>query len=402
MKKLLKIYLLLTSINNLILSMEIDNSKKRKLKTEDFIENKKLKISDPSLENMPLEIKSYIALTAIEDIIKNNNVFKIFDKISKFLKPFLLINKEFSSLNREDFKNYFKKQTLKIAKEYYSKEINLSKNLDEELHEILVKNLLKIKSNRLYVVPEEDEVKAAKIIILGGKCPHLKIKSQFTSDNNVIFDSYDTFIELLTYNIFNKLIPFLISDPKLDINNNRYFTSKRPYRDTALIKAIKNDNKPIVELILRKKADLDINLTNKYNNNGLFYAIDQNEEIAKLILNKYKNKIDINHQNYYKTNALMKAIHKNKFKLVKIILNKFKDKIDINAKDKNGNTALIKSLGKDIRIIKILLKNPKIDIYIKNKKGQTAFSIAQAKDYTKSIKLLKELEYLRKFKLFGR
>ncbi|WP_455543069.1 ankyrin repeat domain-containing protein [Intestinibacter sp.] len=155
-----------------------------------------------------------------------------------------------------------------------------------------------------------------------------------------------------------KMINILINNCKVDLNT----LDKNKYRMPALTHAVMINNFKIVELLIKKGAD--INLGSCGNNRG--------------------------------NTPLMVASWNGNLKIVEILLKQ--KEICINQQDSNGYTPLIKAAirNKD-KIVEVLLKN-KADKYVRSKEGMTALDYAtkNMKEHSKESQYAKKIVELLK------
>ena len=164
---------------------------------------------------------------------------------------------------------------------------------------------------------------------------------------------------------------------KLLLDNGANINIQNVLGNTPLIYAFVLGNDNIFELLLKKKANVNIKKY-KDGNTVLIMACKKNKtEIVKLLL---KNKdTDLNIQDDDGNTGLIMACKNNNIEIVQLLLDN--EAIDVNIQDKLGNTALFYiCIGKkNINIVKLLLKN-KANPYIKNNENVTASSILPKKD----------------------
>jgi ankyrin repeat protein len=188
--------------------------------------------------------------------------------------------------------------------------------------------------------------------------------------------------------------------------------------DTALILATKLNHPGIVELLLTKKADvnltdcndetalmiaakagnsniaallltsarIDLDTRQEYSGDtALIYATKwRRKEIIQLLLKKGAN---VNHPNYSNETALMIAIKADHQDIVKLLLNSAD--IDLDCQEKySGDTALISATRSDQTTIIDWLVEKHANINLTNCHNETALLIASRAGFLNSVKLL--------------
>lgn len=151
------------------------------------------------------------------------------------------------------------------------------------------------------------------------------------------------------------LTDILLSQPGINIDA---IANKK---ETALLYAIENHNRDMVEKLIAKGVDPNIKMTD--GDSALLSSLDKDFlDITNLLLNYKKTNIDI--QNNEGQTALILAIQQGNEDLVRKILEKGANP---NIVDNKGNNALrmASDLG-DVTIFNILLQSKKIDLSDKN------------------------------------
>ncbi len=156
-------------------------------------------------------------------------------------------------------------------------------------------------------------------------------------------------------------------------------------RTPLMYAAVRNYCVEILKLLLDKGKNIDINATDSEGNNALIYAVDRgNIDAVKLLLQK--KELDINKKNNKNETALTFAIRRNNLELVKLLLEKG---ADVNNANKLGITILMEATKCKPEIIKLLLdERNNIDINMVDPQGNTALMYAASGGYKNALELL--------------
>lgn len=149
--------------------------------------------------------------------------------------------------------------------------------------------------------------------------------------------------------------------------------------DIALINAVKNNDKKVIDLFMKREAD--VNTVDKNNKSSLIYAVCAgNTEVVKLLIAKGA---DVNVIDNDGKSALIYAFERNNIKIAKILLKK---KADINITDvnKTGLTPLIYAAEKKLSaetVDLIIGKTKQECLNFEDKNGCKAVDYLIANDY---------------------
>ena len=142
-------------------------------------------------------------------------------------------------------------------------------------------------------------------------------------------DGSNFLLKALVSKKFKLAIWLLENLDNIDVNAQNYTRL-----DSATILACKNKQRDILDLLIEKRADLE--LTNNEGKNAFIYAVQKGPlEIVELLIDKVE---DIDLQDAYGNTALMYTCKLGKTRTAKLLLNKFADP---NIKNIKGETALI-------------------------------------------------------------
>ncbi len=175
---------------------------------------------------------------------------------------------------------------------------------------------------------------------------------------------------------FKELVDSIICDPcskevlKFILNHeNLNINQKNINGDTALIKAVLQENEELVHMLINRGAD--INIQNNTGNSPLIIAVDNGyTSISQILL---QHGVDINMQNRDGDTALIKAVTHGYKELVDILI---ANKSNVNMQNSSGNSPLIIAIGKGFTSIAQALVENGADIYLENKSGECALTLA--------------------------
>uniref|UniRef100_A0A914DN02 Major sperm protein n=1 Tax=Acrobeloides nanus TaxID=290746 RepID=A0A914DN02_9BILA len=176
----------------------------------------------------------------------------------------------------------------------------------------------------------------------------------------------------------NKLIVELLLKHGADIEH------QNTEGETCLMTASSRNNIEVVCYLLEKGADS--NIKDKYGRTALFYVVNENKLIVKLLL---EHGADIEHQNTKGVTCLMYASYNNRIEIVRYLLKKG---ADVNRKDKNGSTALhyaARNKNDNKLIVELLLKHG-ADIEHQNTEGETCLMTASSRNNIEVVRYLLE------------
>jgi len=182
----------------------------------------------------------------------------------------------------------------------------------------------------------------------------------------------------LTFEDNQKIIELLINKgADLNLQNNN--------KDTALLYSSKNGYKDIAELLINKGADLNLQDNNK--DTALLYSLKNGyKDIAELLIDKGA---DLNLQDNNKDTALLISL-KNGYKdIAKLIIEKGSG---LNQQDNNKDTALLISLKNGYKDIAELLidKGADLNLQDNNKEPALFHAVRNSNDNIDIVKLLIE------------
>lgn len=250
------------------------------------------KNSSNSLQ-LPIEINIIILERAIVDIICENNIFDPLNKVKEFIYKVRLVNKEFLS-----FTNHLINFTKRYSQEKFALKFL---HLTQDEKDLIFKELIfKCFNNFEQYFKELCKLhQLAKLIIAGANLNIIK----FDNKRNLLMEI------ILTgkfHEIVNLLLKYSSGPNRIDINDQDCDGN------TALMLAIKCNNKFIAELLINLGAKLDIK--NKNGNTALMIAIMFNfKDIVRLIINA---QADLNIQNNEGFNALIIAEKLRRYDLI--------------------------------------------------------------------------------------
>lgn len=175
---------------------------------------------------------------------------------------------------------------------------------------------------------------------------------------------------------FKELIDSIICDPcskevlKFILNQeNLNINQKNVNGDTALIKAILQENEELVHMLINRGAD--INIQNNTGNSPLIIAVDNGyTSISQMLL---QHGAAVNMQNIDGDTALIKAINHGYKELVDILI---ANKSNVNMQNDSGNSPLVIAINKGFTLIAQALVENGADIYLENKSGECALTLA--------------------------
>jgi len=158
---------------------------------------------------------------------------------------------------------------------------------------------------------------------------------------------------------------------------------------TALLTnaASKNPNMNIIRFLVDKQG-ANIETTDQFGNNALFYAIENGSlPLIKYLLTAQRRKLNVGHKNNDGETALMKAVQKNRVDIVKLLLS---SGADINAVNNDGDSVLMYAIESDNPdLIRYLITQNKIDIKHSNNLGRTVLHIAVTRDSKNIVSIIK-------------
>jgi ankyrin repeat protein len=162
----------------------------------------------------------------------------------------------------------------------------------------------------------------------------------------------------------------------------KLFTLKK---ETALIFAIRNDLKEIVQSLLTKSTAKDLNAQNALGNTAIILAAQNGDrEIVQALIDKGA---DFNLMNRHGKNAIMFSAEKGHTMIFRALINAG---ADINTKDPSGNSLLMIAAhyGHLDLVQDILMKMPPQNLNLKNTLGCTALMLAAEKGDIKIVEAL--------------
>jgi ankyrin repeat protein len=152
---------------------------------------------------------------------------------------------------------------------------------------------------------------------------------------------------------------------------------------TALIEAIRNGHKEIVQLLL-KHTDIDVNQNPSMTTALIVASGIGQKEVVKLLL-EHKD-IDVN-KNTWETTALIEASEFGHKEVVKLLL-EHKD-IDVNKQARRGRTALwVASEKGHQEIVQLVLGHKGMNVNQPNEYGETALMVASNKGHKEYVQFL--------------
>jgi len=153
-------------------------------------------------------------------------------------------------------------------------------------------------------------------------------------------------------------------------------------RWTALIAAVYKGHKEIAQLLLDNGAN--VNDQDVDDNTVLMISADKGqEEIVKRLLDKGA---DVNIRNIFGITALMRAMNSRNKEIVNMLLDKGSD---IDAKDNYGFSVLMKAvINNNTEVIPTLLDHG-VDVNMQNADGLTALQLAEERGYNEIADMLK-------------
>jgi len=159
-------------------------------------------------------------------------------------------------------------------------------------------------------------------------------------------------IDFIEENNYNECYN-LLTNNKLKLD----FSEIDDYDNNILTFACISNNTDIIKLLL-KNNNVDLNYTNKHNNNALIIScMNSNEEIAMILLNKNINYLKININN---DNALLWSCYNNLKNVAFYLLSK--NDIDINhVNNNNRNCLILATVNNNEKIILKILENNNIN-----------------------------------------
>ncbi len=198
-----------------------------------------------------------------------------------------------------------------------------------------------------------------------------------TTDVNVGVDGRNNIDEALRLQVNIISIQQLISSNKIGVD------VKDENGNTALIFAVKQRNKVLLQFLL--KYNPDVNVKDKDGNTALLIAFNQeNEEIAQVLL---QCNPDVNVKDKDGNTALLIAAKKGNEAMVQFLL---KYNPDVNVKDKDGNTALlIAAKQQNVEIAQFLIElGFTTDVNSPNADGRLPLIISVENEDTKMVETL--------------
>lgn len=347
-------------------------------------------------------------------IIKRNELLAYINKSNKTEIDDIII-----SMLNENIDNRIKIENLfnnflkdKIDQKQISEISELVNKYKEYTYEYnnLVKTV-KENTNKLYIALENKN-KPSVISIISDPNIYLDMEIEFKDYEAIRKSAMVYAVEWGDLDVIKSLINDIkvLEHYKCEYHKSR-MDIQNPDRMTPLMIAIKNNNKPIVEMLLSSGTSKYFSTRyihpaildggNSTNGDPLAFALSNKYiDIAQLLLNKMEDKYNVNGTSP-RLRPIFIAFKNNYFDIVKqIISNK---QFNIERKDENGNTILhIVVINNNIEFVKILLDNlskrsetKKSYDYIldmKNNEEKTAFEIAKNNNYT-DIKNLLESAY---------
>jgi ankyrin repeat protein len=344
------------NINGLILYDSI-NSKKR------TVHNYVTQILSPKKNS----IQKKTALTyAIQMLVPKKNTVP--NNVSKYYKNLDLFNK------------------IRLVETLIEKINAYKSNNSKRNHNVLIE----LENERVNALIEL--LKVIKVYI------SLKINNKNKSNINTIISKLEDFCYMLIENItqdlysikFNShtllmivaniglegIVNFLINHPqitlqKLNIQNND--------GNTALIIAVKNNNKEIIELLIKKMDPNGLKIQNNNRDTALMIAVkNNNKEIVKLLIENMDS-YGLNIQNNDGDTALMIAANNNYIDIVGLMIENYNISFNgFKIKNNNGDTALIIAVKNiHINIVKLFIgKMKNNELNIQNNNRDTALIVA--------------------------
>jgi len=191
------------------------------------------------------------------------------------------------------------------------------------------------------------------------------------SSSEEIESTIDNILNNKNENIVKKT-PQKIKDinikPQKTIDNTEVFSLKEKVMD--LIELAKDKKWTEIKYLL--KTGSDVNILGKFNENLLFYSVDQNN--IKYINYLLESKININNQNINGQTVLNFALQEKKYEIINILLDY---RINFSLKDSNNKTALMFAATTNLEIFKtIFIKTPTNIVKQKDKKGDSVLFYA--------------------------
>jgi ankyrin repeat protein len=221
-------------------------------------------------------------------------------------------------------------------------------------------------------------------------------------ENNIdVFDLLLAKSNIETRNNYGQnILMYTINMTNFDVNNILEYVKRILKKDINIINtvddigwsvlmfAVNNGYKDIVNLLIEKGADINIQAKNGFN--ALMTAIQgkttNHTDIAKKLININAN---LELKNKKGNTSLMIAIDESKTEIANMIIKKNTNVINIQS-DNDGYTPLMNAIEmNNIAIVKSLIEAG-ADITKKNNKGKTAFMMASNPENKQIIKLLSE------------
>ncbi|CDK30612.1 ankyrin repeat domain-containing protein [Candidatus Babela massiliensis] len=187
---------------------------------------------------------------------------------------------------------------------------------------------------------------------------------------------------------FKELVDSIICDPcskevlKFILNQeNLNINQKNVNGDTALIKAILQENEELVRMLINRGAD--INIQNNTGNSPLIIAVDNGYiSISQMLL---QHGADINMQNRDGDTALIKAVTHGYKELVDILI---ANKSNVNMQNNTGNSPLIIAVDNGYTSISQMLLQHGAAVNMQNRDGDTALIKAITHGYKELVDIL--------------
>lgn len=155
------------------------------------------------------------------------------------------------------------------------------------------------------------------------------------------------------------------------MNHNAYINTQDRAGDTPLIHAVKGGHRGVVEALLKKHADVDIQ--GKDRKTALYTAVEKGHTgIVRLLLHA---NADLELSTKDGDTPLLRAVRNRNLEIVQMLLER---KAKVSATDKRGDTCLhIAMRARSKAIVEALLRNPKNSqlLYRANKAGETPYAI---------------------------
>ncbi len=169
--------------------------------------------------------------------------------------------------------------------------------------------------------------------------------------------------------------------------NKENLESKNINGDTALIRAVVNEHKDIVELLLQEGAD--INTINESRDSALGLAAYLGKiEILETLFALRADILEIEHKNNLGNTPLALASYNGQSQALEFLIKKGGDIETVNEK---GNTPLITAVENNhVDAVKVLLEH-NANISTKNNEGLTALDIAKKSTNPEMVSLFNSL-----------